>query len=369
MLNAELQTTPELAAGKRQRLGRMVHRLGLLPLLARGRALLAESDVRILAYHRVLDVAEDAHGHTGFEFDLDLVSASVDQFRQQMSFLRDNFQPLRFSDWIEAQVSGRPLPGNAILVTFDDGYDDNYHYAFPILRELGMPATFFVATGHIDSGLPYVYDWLVHMLLCTPAKHLDASELGINTPIKLPRGRAARRALGADVLGKLKSSTEVQERAFLTRLANEWGMPANQPHPQCQPMTWSQLREMHATGMEVASHAVSHRILARLPDADLAAELNGSLGTLRRELDDSVTPVLAYPVGGPMEFSERVIELAREAGYQMGCSYISGSNPVARAQPFELRRIPIERYMDIGWFAAAVTIPSVFSYSHTYLHR
>ena len=90
----------------------------------------------------------------GFAFDPGLVSASPEAFRRQMIHLREHFHPVTCREVVAALDGGPPLPRDAVLVTFDDGYDDNHAFAFPILRETGVPATFFVATGHIDSGLP-----------------------------------------------------------------------------------------------------------------------------------------------------------------------------------------------------------------------
>ena len=90
---------------------------------------------------------------------------------------------------IDALDHGRALPRRAVVVTFDDGYDDNYRVAFPILRELGMPATFFVSTGHIDSGRAYAYDWLVHMIRTVHAARLQVAELLELLGVGIERGR------------------------------------------------------------------------------------------------------------------------------------------------------------------------------------
>ena len=185
-------------AGRRQLLARWCHRAGVLPLL--GRMRLGSGDaVRVLAYHRVLESAEPAD----FSFDTDLISASADAFRQQMAYLKRHFVPMTFAQVLDHLDQGRRLPRGAVLVTFDDGYDDNYRIAFPILRELGMSAMFFVSTGHIDSGRPYAYDWLVHMVCSTPAARLQAPELGVDWALGPNLGE--RRAQASELLDRLKS--------------------------------------------------------------------------------------------------------------------------------------------------------------------
>lgn len=64
--------------------------------------------------------------------------------------------PLRTA--IEHANEGRPVPRNVFVVTIDDGYASNYHYAWPILKELNIPATIFLATAYLDSGTPFPFD-------------------------------------------------------------------------------------------------------------------------------------------------------------------------------------------------------------------
>lgn len=342
--------------GMRGRLGRLCYRTGLLRTVQRARRWWRR-DVRVLAYHRVLAV-DDADR---FDFDLDLVSASVDGFRRQMQWLRRRFRPMRLSDAVSALEANEALPADAVVVTFDDGYDDNYRNAFPILRELGVPATFFVSTGHIDSGLPYAYDWLVHMILCTPAPVLSLPELGIVQA--LPAARAARRQLASRVLDQLKALDGQAQSALIRRLEAEWDMPRTGRHPDCQPMTWSQLRAMQAAGFEIGSHGVHHRMLAKLPLAEMERELRDSKAALERRLGAPAS-LIAYPVGGRDAFDRRVTTAAKGLGYRAGCSYIRGTN-TGDADRYALFRLAVERQMDTGWFAAMLTLPEVISYPST----
>ena len=312
-------------------------------------------DLRILAYHRVLSISDDE----AFDFDLELISASASGFREQMALLKQRFNPIRFADVIEAFEHGKRLPARPVIVTFDDGYDDNYRVAYPILRELGMPATFFVSTGHIDSGLPYSYDWFVHMIARSSATRLQIRELEVDLP--MPPSRMQRRELATELLDRMKWLDASVQAAVVARLEDDWSMPRQAGHADCRPMSWDQLREMHAGGMEIGSHGMWHSMLAKLSPEAMRAEVIDSKAALDRELDVPAQ-VLSYPVGGNDAFDENVIATAREAGYKLGCSYISGTSPMPASPEFELRRLPIERHMDLAWFASLVGIPEAFSY-------
>ncbi|HWU76443.1 MAG TPA: polysaccharide deacetylase family protein [Rhodanobacter sp.] len=341
--------------GLRERAGTVLHACHLLKPLQYMRSWWRR-DLRIVAYHRVLSTFDaDA-----FEFDLDLVSASAAGFREQMLLLKRRFNPMRLGDVVKAVTSGQSVSANAVVVTFDDGYDDNYRVAYPILRELGVPATFFVSTGNIDSGLPYDYDWLVHMLLAATQPRITIDELAIDVPA--PSTRISRRPLVNDVLRRLKMLDGSAQTALIARLASDWRMPREQPHPNCQPMNWQQLREMHAAGFEIGSHGVHHRMLAKLPQQELEFELRESKAVLERELGAPAS-LIAYPVGGYTAFDDRVIDATISAGYQAACSYVSGTNSLTGLRQYDLRRLAVERDMRLGWFDAMLTLPEWLSYT------
>jgi len=340
--------------GTRQRLASFCGAIGVLPSLTSLRRVLRR-DLRILAYHRVCDVDDT----DAFDFDLNLISASAKQFREQMLLVRQHYDPMSFHDLIDAMDTGRPLPAQPLIVTLDDGYEDNYSVAFPILHELGMPATFFVSTGHIDSGTPYAYDWLVHALCLTTAEHLQVAELGIDQA--LPDTLAGRRQLAEELLFGLKGLDASTQTTIISGLEQAWGLPLPRMHAQCRPMTWDQLREMQAAGMEIGSHGVSHRILAKLLPAEMVTEIQESKRSLERELGVAAE-VISYPVGGPDAYDDQVIAAAKEAGFRMACNYLTGVNRLPSIPHHALRRLHVEREMDLAWFAAMTALPEVFAY-------
>ncbi|WP_297921917.1 polysaccharide deacetylase family protein [Metallibacterium sp.] len=342
-------------AGIRSRLGELSYALGVLwPLQRLYRPLL--HDLRILAYHRVLDVPDPSR----FDFDLELVSASPDCFREQMRLLRRHFHPVALGEVAAAFREGRALPPNAVAVTFDDGYDDNYRLAYPILREVGVPATFFVSTGHVDSGRPFAYDWLVHMVLTTSASDVDLPEFGARE--LLPASREGRHVFAMRLLDHVKTLDDSAQSALIARLERTWAMPRGEVrHPDCQPVSWTQLREMRAAGFEIGSHGVDHRMLSKLPQTDLENELNESKAVLERALGGPAD-LMAYPVGGDRAFDGRVIAATNAAGYALACTYICGVNRDPAGNRYTLRRLPVERAMGLGWFAAMLAFPGLMTY-------
>ena len=353
MVNRGRGETPEQGRGKRERLVSVCYRSGLMPTIRRLRGLMSR-DLRILAYHRVLDIADP----DAFDFDLELISASPEQFREQMRIVKQRLHPLRFDELLGMIDSGKRLPRNAIVVTFDDGYNDNYHVAMPILRELGIPATFFLSTGHIDSGLPYAYDWLVHMVCVTREARLNVPELDLQNT--LPDERAKRREVAADLLDRMKWLDDVRQSALISRFEREWRMPRT-IHPACRPMTWDEVREMQAAGMEIGSHGVGHRMLAKLSADETHAEMSESKQVLERELGRAIN-VLAYPVGGMDAYNENVIAAAMDAGYRLACNYVTGTNRFPLIHPFSLHRLRVERDLSVASFAGMTAWPEVFGY-------
>lgn len=342
------------ASGIRGRLAELFYRVGLLHTLQRLRAL-RNRDLRILAYHRVMAAPDPST----FDFDLELISTSPERFRQQLLHIKQRFHPMRLGDVLQAIDAGKPLPANAVAVTFDDGYDDNYRIAFPILRELGIPATFFVSTGHIDSGRPFGYDWLVHMILRSTEVRLVLPELDID--VAMPTMRQERRALATHVLSNMKNIDDISQENLITRLEKKWHMPSAVTPQDCRPMNWTQLREMHAAGFEIGSHGVHHRMLSKLPLAEMEREIRGSKLTLDRELGSEAT-LMSYPVGGDRAFDDHVIKATREAGFRLACCYICGTNPQPLTNRYALYRLPVERMMGAGWFAAMIALPDFMSY-------
>lgn len=282
----------------------------------------------IFNYHRVGDA-------NSTDFDPNVFSCDATHFRAQVELVRSRFRVITIEETLRVLAAGRPTEPLA-LITFDDGYRDNFATAFPILRELGVPATFFLPTDFIGTSKVQWWDeiaWLV--------RHTGVDEIAVSftpKPIRVQRdeiGMTIRRVLTAF---KRAPSSGEQKLAEL-RTALRATMPASVIEQLF--MSWDEAREMRAGGMDIGSHSHSHRILAHLTLQEQESELRSSKAILERELGETV-PSIAYPVGAHDSFTRDTERLAGEAGYQVGFSFINGINRTGSLPRFALRRIAVE---------------------------
>ncbi len=113
-----------------------------------------ELRVPILMYHHVGDLPPDADAVRKS------LTVSQENFEQQMNFLvEQGYTTLKIADLVNALQNGAPLPDKPIVLTFDDGYDDNYTNVFPTLKDHHLVGTFFVIGAPTDYGSPGYLRW------------------------------------------------------------------------------------------------------------------------------------------------------------------------------------------------------------------
>ena len=122
-------------------------------------------NVQILTYHRVIP-----------EPDEFFPSMSVDGFERQMEYLASSCHVMALSEAVEA-IEQRAVPNNAVVITFDDGYRDNYDYAYPILRSLSLPATIFLSSGVVGTDGILWHDRVVRAFHRSELRRFDGYDL------------------------------------------------------------------------------------------------------------------------------------------------------------------------------------------------
>jgi peptidoglycan/xylan/chitin deacetylase (PgdA/CDA1 family) len=184
--------------------------------------------IPILMYHHI---AVAPPGADAVRVDL---SVPPDVFDAEMKMLADRgYHAVHLTDLANTLQNGAPLPPKPIIITFDDGYDDNYVNAFPTLKNHGLVGTFFIITHFADENLPGY-------------------------------------------------------------------------------MTWQQIEEMAANGMEIGAHSVDHKYdLGRMPQIVQWAEIKPAHDDVAQHFPNQ-TPVFAYPSGS---YNATTLSILQQLGY------------------------------------------------------
>ena len=266
----------------------------------------------ILIFHRVL-AQQDAL------FPDEMHAA---RFYQLCGWLKRWFQVLPLGQAVTALQQGT-LPARALSITFDDGYADNYTQAAPILQRHGLCATFFIATGYIDGGRMW-NDTVIEALRTLPAGRIDWQAHGagawhIGGPSD-SAGAASRVRAYSAALKQLKHLDPPQRQHAAQAIGQSAGLPA---HSSLM-MTHQQVRGLHAMGMEIGGHTISHPILRRLDAAQARHEIGAGREQLAAWIGEA-PQVFAYPNGVPgQDYDQRDVDLVRAVGFAAAVSTAKG---------------------------------------------
>jgi peptidoglycan/xylan/chitin deacetylase (PgdA/CDA1 family) len=328
----------------RRSVASLLRATGLLPALERLRR---TSRLLVVNYHRVGELA-------GNQFDDATFSATADEFRRQIRYMKRWFAippPHEVLESLERGSFARPT----LLVTFDDGYRDNYEVAFPTLRELGVPACFFVVTGLLDRPTLPWWDRVAYSIKKTngPFLRLEYPERLVFDFRLISRAQATWRILRA-----CKDSKSFDESCLIDELTARTGVGVDASSlARTLFMSWNSVREMAREGMAIGSHTATHPVLASLSEAAQRRELRDSRERIRDAIG-SYPDMLAYPVGGPRAFADITRRLAREVGYRAAFSN-GGSVACSCIDRFAVPRVAVEQADTWAQFRLRLTLASI----------
>lgn len=281
-----------------------------LKLLGRWRGVL------VLNHHRIGD-----RRHT--PWDPAVFSASADELDRELRTLA------RLTEVISPDELERALHaglGRRVLITFDDGYRDNYELALPLLRGHGLTATFFLTSGFLDERRAAWWDevaWIV--------RHGERPGAGGDTEAAI-----------ATLIARYKTLPAGEGEHFLDDLGRRLGSGRCPPEAtQALWITWEMARELRAAGMSIGGHTVTHPVLAGLPRERQREEIAGCAQRLRDELGEPMR-WFAYPVGAHDTFTATTVELLRECGVQLAFSYHSGFAAPSGWDPLDVPRVHVD---------------------------
>jgi len=239
----------------------------------------------VVTFHRIL--GDQAFLETD---SLPFIVVRQRTFARLVRYISEHYETVDVHDAVPGAVSHRPR----MAFTIDDGWQDNYIHALPILRGSGIPATVFLCTGLAGRNSPF---WP------------EQVRRALRPCLRQRCGKRAETLIEA-LVESLKYCPPIAREQHVNMLLSQ---SADHHAPQLQivdaTLDWEQVREMHRQGIRFGSHSDGHPILTAVPLADAAFEITESKRKLEQMLD-SDCDLFAYPNG---DWSPEVRdELARQ---------------------------------------------------------
>ncbi len=275
--------------------------------------------VVILAYHRVL-TQKDLAAH----FVQPGMYVLADVFESQMRFVREHFCLLSIGELFQRWKSGGlDERSRYCVITFDDGWLDNYVYAYPVLRRLGIPATIFLPTRFVGTDEWFWPDKLAYLLRCS-------------RPNGTPPGAEGTEWIThvEDVIARWKRMTGAAIETALSEMSRTLGVSV--PRERAV-VGWEEVAEMARNGISFGSHSATHAILTNVTREELRREVDESLRVLQDRSGNCI-PVFCYPNGA---YTDEVAEQVRAAGYVGAVTTNFGWETAIPSDFFRVRRIAV----------------------------
>jgi len=291
------------------------------------------NELTILLYHGVTNIQS-----RGIENIQGKHIQALD-FAMQMEYLRKHCHVLSLDEFLEIKKGGDTLPPKSTIVSFDDGFRNNYSIAAPILEEHQIPAVFYISSGVVSTDIMFWVDILEDAINLS-AKSTINVKLDKEVEFSIRNNREKLQAL-ARIKGYCKTATAVEKDRIIQETQEAAGVVAKVCHSDnYQKITWKELKEMHENSLfTIGGHALYHNILSSLEASLLKKEIRASLDLLEINLQSPITHY-SYPEGQAYHYNQEVINQLKENGIVCSPSAICGMNSITE-DPFHLKRIMV----------------------------
>ncbi|MBV8477800.1 MAG: polysaccharide deacetylase family protein [Acidobacteria bacterium] len=294
--------------------------------------------VALLMYHSVSDNPNSQQDTLGG------IAHSTLVFRGQMEVIAREFNPITIEDLFLFLKGQRDLPSRPVVVTFDDGYADNYHLASPILEQFGIPGVFYVTVDCVERQMP-PWPAQLRFAFLTSGKTgwADPDQRRWSLATREDKIRAFERA--SEFCGKLSGSPQSD---FIAHIYSDLAIEPVRNRPSLM-MSWDQVRGLLRAGHTVGSHTMTHPNMAHVGEQDARREFLESKRCLERKLGQPAVH-FSYPCPALQpHWREATVRLSREIGYKTAVT-ANGGLVRAHHEPLCLRRIrPTKQVAGLRW--------------------
>jgi peptidoglycan/xylan/chitin deacetylase (PgdA/CDA1 family) len=260
-----------------------------------------------------------------------------------MRYIASNYRVLSIKEMI-GELSGQEKSGQAVAITFDDGYVGTYSEAYPILRKYSLPVTVYLSGCAIETGEALWYD---RIFLCFQKAPVQLT-IELATPRTYSLGTFTDRIQAAtEVVMYLRSLPDRERQAWCREF--EARIPLKSEEIRGAMMTWEQAREMQKGGVDFGAHTMTHPVVSRLQPEDLSREISESKRLIEQRLNSPVDS-FAFPFGKSLDCGYGINRVLTSYGFRSAMTSIVGVNEPG-ADLFRIRRLGIGTSLNIAHFA------------------
>ncbi len=252
----------------------------------------------VLLYHRISEYSTDPQ----------LLCVTPQNFNTHLAFLKNNYNLLRIDEWVSHLLNKRKFPERSVVLTFDDGYVDNYLFALPLLEQYKVQALFYIATGTIDSDREFWWDEVERAVLLPD--NLNELNISFNQKIiKYNPDKDNRKDFYNSLLATLRVLAPAERDEVISKLLKSSN--ANSSRTSHRAMTWKEVKLMSDSDSAViGAHTVNHPSLANLNKNDQQFEIETSKKVLKEKIQKEVIH-FSYPFGTHSDFNYDSLEICK----------------------------------------------------------
>lgn len=253
----------------------------------------------VLMFHRVLPQELISAYRADEEYTI-----STTLLERLTAFVADHYNIVDLDDVLQSRQKTKPLPPYPLLVTFDDGWDDNAVFASGVLAKAKVPWTLFAATDAISSGERWWQEDLLSILRHDGSvfDKLKDAALGVSNRSDLPSDRALAILMLYGTLPPRQRDELIAANS--TEFAREWG--------RRDMVDWDTLSKLQEEGVHIGGHGASHLPLTMLDDP--TGDLRRARHELRQHLGDAACTTMSFPHG---RYNSETVQQASKIGIQL----------------------------------------------------
>jgi len=300
----------------------------------------------ILTYHRIVPKSEKCsfYPQPGL-----IVEPQV--FEKHLSYLNSKYTIISFEEYFHfIETDNKDDQKQYCIITFDDGWKDNYDYAYPLLKKYGISATIFLVTDFIGSNEWLWPEKLTHILLCLNKRNsVDDFDAFVNIASKLNFKNELIRSLEKIYLNTsefaMHEVVEAFKRYSPERIDNFIqtaidSLSISLPDHRLM-INWDEVQEMSHEQISFGSHGCSHKILTTLDEDEIKHEIIDSQKRIM-EKQINYVPTFCCPNGN---YNQDIIKIIKNSGYKASVTTNCGFNLFNSNEMFELKRLNIHNHV------------------------